>query len=136
MNPRYTLYHPKWHRARIPIFWWLRQPSYARFIGRELTSLAVGYGGVFLLVYVWSLEHGEEAYIRLLAWLRHPAVLLFHAMVLAALVVHSITWLNLAPKALVLHLAKRRVPDRLVLAAHYLAWLVCSGAMIWILLEG
>ena len=40
LNPKYRLYHPKWYRSRIPIFWWLGKLSYTKFIGRELTSEA------------------------------------------------------------------------------------------------
>ena len=42
-NPRYEPYHPKWYRKRVPIFWWLENLAYVKFITRELTSLAVGY---------------------------------------------------------------------------------------------
>ena len=136
VSSRYTLYHPKWHRARMPIFWWLRQLAYTRFISRELTSLAVGYAALFLLVYARSLARGEAAHARLVDWMRHPAVLGLHAAALLVLVLHSVTWLNLAPKALVLRLARRRVPDGALLAAHYLAWLMVSGAVAWLLLRG
>ncbi len=130
MNPNYKLYHPKWYRTRTPIFWWLGKFSYTKFISRELTSLAVAYSAVFLLLQIWALSRGEETYQRFLGLLQLTPVLVIHLLVLLVLLFHSVTWLNLAPKALVLHV----VPDRAVVVAHYAAWLLATGLVAWYLL--
>lgn len=132
-NPDYTLYHPKWYRRRVPIFWWLGHPAYTRFITRELTSLAVAYSALLLLLQVWTMSRGEAAYEQFQSWLASPAVLVFHGVILLALVFHTITWLALAPKALVLRIAGRRLPDVAVIAAHYAAWFVASALVVWLL---
>ena len=134
MNDRYRLYHPKWHRRRIPIFWWLEKLCYTKFITRELTSLFVAYSALVLLVQTWAAGRGAEAYDRFLEWLARPAVVVLHALVLAAVLMHTITWLNLTPKALVLRLGGRRVPDAMVLLGHYAAWLGASAAIVWLVL--
>jgi fumarate reductase subunit C len=136
MNPAYRPYHPKWRRERMPIFWWLGQLSYVKFISRELTSLAVGYGAVLLLAELVALSRGEAAHALFLRLLAAPPVVGFHLLVCAALFFHAVTWLNLAPKALVVRLAGRRLPDWAVVAAHYLAWLVASGVVVWFFLRG
>ncbi len=134
MNPSYTTYHPKWHRERMPIFWWLRRFSYTRFITRELTSLFVAYTAVLILVQVRSLAAGGASYARFEQWLRAPGTLAFHALVLVFLLIHSVTWLNLAPRAMVVRALGRRVPDGVVLLAHYVLWLLASGLVAWVLL--
>lgn len=134
VNPSYKLYHPKWFRARMPIFWWVERLSYIKFITRELTSVAVGYSAVLLVLQVWALGRGEQAYGRFVAFLQSPPALILHALVFAALLFHAVTWLNLAPKALVLRMGNRRVPDGVVLAAHYLGWLAASALVVWFLL--
>ena len=131
MSSSYKLYHPKWHRRRIPIFWWLKKLTYTKFIARELTSLAVGYFVVLSLIQLWSLGRGEAAYQRFLELLAWPPVLVLHGVVLLALLFHTVTWLNLAPKALVLRLGGRRLPDAAVLAAHYAAWIVATAVVLW-----
>lgn len=131
MNPRHERYHPKWYRRRVPIFWWLRNFAYTRFISRELTCVFVAYAAVLLLVQVWVASRGPEAYETLMSWLRYPPVLVFHVVVLLALLFHAITWLNLTPKALVLRLRGRRVPDAAILLAHYGAWLAASALVFW-----
>lgn len=136
VNPSYTGHHPKWHRRRIPLFWWLGNTAYTRFIIRELTSLAVGYSALVVVLQVWSLDRGPESYDRFVNWLQLRPVVTLHVVVLAALVYHSVTWLNLAPKALILRVAGRRLSESVVLLIHYAAWLVASAAVLWLLLAG
>jgi len=133
VNPDYKLYHPRWYRTRMPIFWWLGKLSYTKFIIRELTSLAVGYAAILLLVQIWALSRGH--YDRFESWLQTPFVLIVHGLVLLVLLFHSITWLNLAPSALVLRIGGRRIPDRAVLIAHYLGWIAASGLVYWYLVR-
>jgi fumarate reductase subunit C len=136
LNPDYTPHHPKWYRRRIPIFWWLRKRAYVKFIARELTSPFVAYAALLLLAQVWSLARGEPAYDRFLAWLRLGPVLIWHGAVMLMLIFHTVTWLNLAPKAIVLRVGGRPLPDAAVIAGHYLAWLLASAFMAWLLVGG
>ncbi len=132
-NPKYRLYHPKWYRERYPTFWWLEKFAYGKFMTRELTSLAVGYAAVLLMLEVWVLSNGQGAHARLRDLLASTPVLIFHGVVVLFLFFHSVTWLNLAPKALVVHIGRVRVPDAVVLAGHYAAWLVATALVVWFL---
>jgi fumarate reductase subunit C len=136
VNPGYTRHHPRWHRRRIPIFWWLEKASYTKFITRELTCLAVGYTALVLMLQVWSLARGPESYDRFVSWVQLRPVVAVHIVVLGLLVYHSVTWLSLAPRALVLRFAGRRLPGTVVLLMHYAAWLVASAAVLWLLVAG
>jgi fumarate reductase subunit C len=133
MNPDYKLYHPKWHRMRMPIFWWLGKLSYTKFITRELTSIAVGYAAIAILIEVWALSRGEDAYDRFVGWLQSPVGLILNTLILLALLFHTITWLNLAPKALTVRVGRRRVPENAVLAGHYVGWIAATLLVIWYL---
>ncbi len=133
-NPAYRRFHPRWHRARIPIFWWLRKLSYTRFIVRELTSVCVAYTAILLLVQVWMVDAGPDRFERFTAWLASPVVTGVHVVVLVGLLFHTLTWLHLAPRALVLRVGRWRVPGAAVLAGHYAAWLAVSGGVLWIVL--
>jgi len=135
MNEAYRRHHPKWFRARIPIFWWLRQLAYTRFIVRELTSLAVAYAALLVLAEVYALGAGPRAFDRFSAWLGSPFAIVLHGLLLLALLFHSVTWIHLAPRALVVRLAGRRVPDLLVLLGHYVMWLTATGLLAWVLLR-
>lgn len=136
VNPEYKLYHPKWHRARMPIFWWVEQFSYIRFISRELTSLAVGYSAILLVAFVWSLGRGGQSYARFTTFLQSPVALIIHALVFVAVLYHAVTWLHLAPKAMVVRIGHYHLPDRMVLAAHYLGWIAATVLVAWFLRSG
>lgn len=136
MRPAYELYRPRWYRRRMPIFWWLRKPAYVWFICRELTSLAVAYAALLLLVAVAALGRGEAAWEGLLERLASPYAVAGHAALLAALLFHTLTWLHLAPKAMVVRLGRRRLPDAAVLVGHYLGWAAASALVAWSLLAG
>ena len=123
----------RWYRRRMPIFWWLGKRSYVGFIARELTSLAVAYATVLVLVEVALLDRGAEAHRRFVALLGRPPVVAWHALLLAVLLFHTLTWLNLAPKAMVVRLGARRVPNGALLAAHYLGWIAASALVFGLL---
>jgi fumarate reductase subunit C len=54
---------------------------------------------------------------------------------LAFVLLHTVTWFGLAPRAMVVRLLGRRVPPRAILAGHYLLWLLLSAAVAWVVLR-
>jgi len=50
-------------------------------------------------------------------------------------VFHAITWFNLAPSAMPVRLGGRRVPDAMVAAPSYVAWIVISAFVSWLVLQ-
>ena len=134
MNPGYRLYYPRWYRKRVPIFWWLHKRSYAVFIARELTSVFVVYAAAVVVALVLTLNKGEPAWEAAMSRLSHPLVIAAHVLVLFVILFHTITWLNLAPMAIVVKLGDRKVPPTAVLIGHYGAWFTCSVVVAWLLL--
>ena len=132
----YTLYRPKWYRKRVSTWWWAQQWRSFKFILRELSSLAVGYVGLLLLLLLWTLGRGEGSYTKLLAWLRTPPIIVLSVIALLFVLYHSITWFNLAPKAMPVRMGGKRLPDWMVAAPNYVAWVAISAAIVWILTGG
>ena len=135
-GPRYTLYHPRWYRRRVSVWWWLQNRSFAGFVLRELTSVFVAF---FALVYLWQLRalvQGPAAYEKFLARLGTPLFLALDTLAFLFVLVHTVTWLNLTPKAMVVRLSGKRVPDAVILGLNYAAWVVLSGAVAFVLLRG
>ena len=134
--PAYTLYRPKWYRKRVSTWWWAQQWRSFKFILRELSSVAVGYVGALLLWLVWSLIRGPKAYETFLAWLSNSFVLVMSIIALLFVLYHSITWFNLAPKAMPVRVGGKRLPEWMVAAPNYIAWIVVSAVIIWFLVGG
>ena len=132
----YSLHHPKWHRNRMPIFWWVRRWVYICFIAREMTSVAVAYCAVLLILVYRALQSGPEAYASLMSLLSYPAMIVLHVFALFAVLYHSITWFNLSPKAMVVRVGRWRVPDLMIAGGNYVAWLLISGVIAWAYAKG
>jgi fumarate reductase subunit C len=128
-RPRARTYQP-----RISRLWWVRRPSYLLFALRELSSLFVAWFVVYLLLLVAAVHGGSDSYHAFLEWGSSPWLLVVNVVALAFVVLHAITWFNLAPQAMVIRLRGRRVPSRMVAAGHFAAWVVVSAVVAWIVL--
>ena len=130
----YTLHHPRWYRRPVSVFWWLEKRAYIVFVLRELTSVFVALVSVLTLLQVRAILEGPEAHAALMTRLGSPPVTALLLVALVALVFHSASWFNLAPRAMPVRFRGRRVPDVLVSGGNYAAWLVLSAAMAVLLL--
>lgn len=135
-RPAYTPYHPRWYRIRVSTYWWSGQWSYLRFILRELSSLSIAYFVVLFLLQIRALTRGPQAYAEFQESLKTPLLIGLNAVALLFVLFHSITWFNLAPKAIVVRVRGRRIPDLIIAMANYVAWLAVSALVAWLLLTG
>jgi fumarate reductase subunit C len=120
------------YRRPQPRTWWLRERPYRRFAARELTSLAVlAFAGI-LLGFLFALSAGRGAYQGFLRWLEEPAVLALHAIILAALCYHALTWFRLTAHIQVVRVGGRELPRRLVQGGLLGAWLALSGGIAYV----
>jgi fumarate reductase subunit C len=131
----YTEYHPRWYRARASTYWWLSRWSYFAFILRELSSIFVAWFVVYVVLLVRAVSQGPSPYQQFLDWSANPIVLFLNFVTLLFVVFHAITWFNLAPQAMVVHMRGRRVPGSLIGASNYLAWVVVSALLVWLILD-
>jgi fumarate reductase subunit C len=132
----YTIHHPHWYRRRVSVWWWLGKPAYARFVLRELTSVAVAFFAVVLLWKMRAFRTGPEAYAEFLTRMKSPLFLALNGVAFLLVLFHTVTWFNLAPKAMVVRLGGKRLPDWIIQAGNYVAWLVLSAGLAWLVLRG
>ena len=114
---RAGLYYPK-----LPTTWWLRNPRYFLFMVREATSVFIAIFLVVLLVELYQLSRGPEAYAAFVERLRSPGWILFHIVALAFALYHSVTWFNLTGVVQVVRVGERQVPPALIVAGAFAAW--------------
>ncbi len=134
MSVRYTEFHPRWHRPRMPVFWWVGRRSYLIFVIRELSSVFVAWSVVFLLLLVHAVGQGGKEYQQFLDRSSEPWMLALNVIALAFLVFHAITWFNLAPQAMVIRLRGKRVPRPWIVGAHFAGWALLSALTAWLIL--
>lgn len=115
--------------------WWLKRQPYVLFIVRELTSLFVGLYCLLLLVTIYSLGQGEKSYDGMLIFLKSGPIIFLHVVALIFTVYHSITWFNLTPKAIVIPFGEKRLPDIFIAGSNYVAWVILSGIVYWLIVR-
>ncbi len=130
----YREFHPRWIRPRVSTYWWLGSRPYFAFILRELSSLFVAWFVVYLLLLVRALGRGPAAYQEYLAWSGHPLMLALNLVTFFFIVLHAVTWFNLAPKAMVMRVGGTRVPEWLIAASNYAACVLASTVIVWLIL--
>ena len=135
-QPAYTHFHPRWYRPPVSTWWWLKRPSSRAFMLRELSSIFVAWFVVFFLLLVAAVGRGEAAYQEFMRWAANPSIVLVNLISLLFVVFHAVTWFNLAPRAMVVHIRGKRVPGKLIAASNYGAWVVTSILVAWIILAG
>ena len=106
--------------------WWRQRGAYTFVMLRELTAVCIALYLLGFIVLLGKLQEGPDAYAGYLALLASPPFLLLHAVAMAGALFHTITWFNLAPRALVVRIGEDKVPDLLIAGPHYMGWLVFS----------
>ena len=134
INP--TEYLPKSYHPRVSTYWWLTRWVYLKFILRESSSVFVAWTVVLTLLQIRALARGPADYAEFQNWLRNPLLLALNAVSLLFVVFHAVTWFNLAPKAMVIRVRGKRLPNLAISAPNYAAWVVLSAGIAWILMRG
>jgi fumarate reductase subunit C len=91
---------------------------------------------VVALLQIRALISGPQEYAETQKWLASPFILTLNAISFVFLIFHTVTWFNLAPKAMVIRLRGQRLPAVAVAAPNYAIWVLLSAAIAWILLRG
>ena len=131
----YKEFHPRWYRPHVSVYWWLGQWRYLKFILREISSVFVAWFVVITLLQLRALGAGPEAYVRFEHWLQSPVVLAINLISLFFVIFHTITWFNLAPRAMAVRFRGARLPEILISLPNYVMWVVVSGGVAWFVLR-
>ncbi len=134
INP--TEYLPKSYRARMSTYWWLTRWPYLKFILREGSAVFVAWIVIVTLLQIQALSRGPADYAEFQNWLRNPLVMALNVVSFFFVIFHAVTWFNLAPKAMAIRLGGNRLPNLAISGPNYIAWVVISAAVAWILLRG
>ena len=119
----------------MPVTWWLNNPAYTKFILREVSSVFIAGYCVFLMVLMCRAKDPQE-FSALFESLKSPLSVGLHLVELGFAVFNSITAMNAAPRIVAVFRGDEKVPDHLIVAGHYLLWLLASVVVIVIALVG
>ena len=133
---RPTEYLPKTFRRRVSTYWWLDRWTYLKFILREVSSVFVAWFVILTLLQIGALKRGPADYEEFQEVLRNPILVALNILSLLFVIFHAVTWFNLASKAMAIRVGGKRVPGVFIAAPNFVAWLVVSAAIAWLLIRG
>ena len=131
----YTLNHPRWYRKRVSTYWWLQRWEYLRFVLREISSVFIAWFVVLTLLQIYSASRGPNAYGDFLEFLKNPFVVALNIISFFFVVYHSITWFNLSARAMSIRVGGKKVPGFMISGPNFVAWLIISAVIGWLLLR-
>jgi fumarate reductase subunit C len=67
--------------------------------------------------------------------MQSPLMIAVNIIAFCFLLLHTITWFNLAPRAMPVRVGGKRVPEFLVAAPNYVLWVVASAVIAWFVLR-
>lgn len=79
--------------------WWKKLPCYRFYMLREGTAVPAVWFSIELIFGLFSLKHGAESWMEFVGFLQNPVVVFLNLITLAAALLHTKTWFELAPKA-------------------------------------
>lgn len=89
--------------------WWRPLRFYRFYMLREATAIPAVWFSLEMIYGLFALKNGEQSWQSFVAVLQQPIMLLVNVLVLAAALLHSKTWFELAPKAQVIVLSGKKL---------------------------
>jgi fumarate reductase subunit C len=120
------------YQRPLSTWWWLKKRSYFVFVMRELSSIFIAWFVLYLLILVAAVGRGPAAYQHFLDFASNPVVVVLNVIALGFVVLHTITWFSLTPKAMDVRVGSRPVPASVVIASQYVGLAVVSAFVLWL----
>lgn len=119
-----------YHREVSKTTWFLKQSRYQHYMLHEISSIFVAtYVGV-LIVGLFRLAQGPEAWAGWLAAVTSPIGVIFHVLVFIFSIIHTTSWFKAVPQAMRIQRGDEIVPGNLIIGAHYGVWAVVSVVVL------
>lgn len=114
--------------------WWMKSGFYRFYMLREGTAIPALWFSLEMIAGLFALRHGAESWASFIAFLQHPVVLLLNLITLAAALLHSKTWFELAPKASVIVVGDKKLSPRPVIIGLWSVTIVITLAVLLLVL--
>jgi fumarate reductase subunit C len=79
-----------------------------------------------------AVGQGAEEYQSFMDWAATPWVVALNLVTLVFVVLHTITWFNLTPQAMVVKMGGQRLPAWVIIGSQYVGLLAVSALVYWL----
>jgi fumarate reductase subunit C len=114
--------------------WYMRNGRYRVYAARELTAFLVAFYSFYLICVLAIIAAGDAGrWESFLEAQQSTGWVVFHAIALLYfLFFQTFPWFKLAPKAMPLQIGENKVPDKVIIIGHYVAWVIVSAFILWL----
>ncbi len=117
--------------ARFPkTTWFLQQSRYQHYMLHEISSIFVAIYTGILIVGLFRLAQGPEAWNGWLAAVTSPIGIIFHVLAFVFALLHTTSWFKAVPQAMRIQRGEEFVPGKLIVGAHYGVWAAVSVVVL------
>lgn len=120
--------------APVSSSWWRQLAFYRFYMLREGTAIPALWFSLQLIFALYALKRGPESWEGFVSFLQHPAALLLNLVALAAALLHSKTWFELAPKAAMVIVRGKKLKPQPIIIALWIVTLLVTLAVLWLTL--
>lgn len=110
--------------------WFLTQNRYKVYMLHEITSIFVAIYTAILIVGLFRLAQGPEAWQGWLAAVTSPIGVIFHILAFIFALIHTTSWFKAVPQAMRIQRGEDFVPGKLIIGAHYGVWTAVSVVVL------
>lgn len=110
--------------------WFLKQSRYQHYMLHEISSIFVAIYTGILIVGLFRLAQGPEAWAGWLAAVTSPIGIVFHLLAFVFALLHTTSWFKAVPQAMRIQRGESFVPGKLIVGVHYGVWAAVSVVVL------
>lgn len=118
----------------VPSNWWQQLPFYRFYMLREGTAVPTVWFSLLLIYGLFALKHGPETWAGFVGFLQNPIVVVLNIITLAAALLHTKTWFELAPKAASIIVKGEKMGPGPVIRALWAVTIIATAVILFIAL--
>lgn len=110
--------------------WFLSQSRYKVYMLHEVSAIFVAIYTAILIVGLFRLAQGPEAWQGWLDAVTSPIGVIFHVLAFIFALIHTTSWFKAVPQAMRIQRGEEFVPGKLIIGAHYGMWTAVSVVVL------
>lgn len=118
----------------VPSNWWQQLPFYRFYMLREGTAVPTVWFSIVLIFGLFALKHGPESWAIYASFLQNPIVVVLNIITLAAALLHTKTWFELAPKAASIIIKGEKMGPGPVIRAFWAMTVIVTAVILFVAL--
>ena len=114
--------------------WWKKLPFYRLFMLREGTAVPAVWFSIELIFGLFALKNGPEAWAGFVDFLQNPVIVSINLITLAAALLHTKTWFELAPKAAIIIVKDEKMGPEPIIKSLWAVTVVATIVILFVAL--